>query len=211
MSDDLPGPVAEALARADTWEELPTGLEDRIVAAIRTEPVPIAAARQHSARKRVPVWLTIAAAVVGVVAGAAVVAMFSDDDDDREVAGDTIEADLVGTELAPEASATAQFTATPAGLKILLDAEGLPGAAPDEMYEAWIGDGEIRVSAGTFHLRQGDDAIELWAGTDDPRFHIISVTIEPIDGNPESSGQVVMRGEYQLGPAATEEALAYRD
>jgi hypothetical protein len=208
MSDELPGPVAEALARADTWEELPSELEDRIVAAIRTEPVPIA---QHSRRRRVPVWLTIAAAVVGVVAGAAVVAFFSGDGDDRERAGDTIEASLTGTELAPGASASAQFTATPAGLKILLDAEGLPGAAPDEMYEAWIGDGTIRVSAGTFHLREGDDAIELWAGTDDPRFHIISVTIEPIDGDPESSGRVVMRGEYQLGPAATEEALAYRD
>jgi hypothetical protein len=155
------------------------------------------------------VWLTIAAAVVGIVAGAAVVAMFSDNDD-QEVAGDTIEASLTGTELAPDASASALFTATPAGLKILLDADGLPGAAPDEMYEAWIGDGQIRVSAGTFHLRDGDDAIELWAGTDDPRFHIISVTIEPIDGDAESSGRVVMRGEYQLAPAADEEALEYR-
>jgi len=210
MSDELPGPVAEALARADTWEELPGGLEDRIVAAVRTEPVPIAAARQHAARRRVPVWLTVAAAVIGVVAGAALVALFSDDGD-QELAGDTIETNLTGTELAPDATASAQFSATPAGLKILLDAEGLPGAAPGEMYEAWIGDGEIRVSAGTFHLRDGDDAIELWAGTDDPRFHIISVTIEPIDGDPESSGRVVMRGEYQLGQAATEEAMAYRD
>jgi hypothetical protein len=209
MSDELPRPVAEALARPDTWEDLPDGLEDEIVAAIRTGPVPITAAPRAAARRRVPVWLTIAAAIVGIVAGAAVVAMFSDNDD-QEVAGDTIEADLTGTELAPDASASALFTATPAGLKILLDAEGLPGAAPDEMYEAWIGDGEIRVSAGTFHLRDGDDAIELWAGTDDPRFHIISVTIEPIDGDAESSGRVVMRGEYQLAPAAEVEALEYR-
>jgi hypothetical protein len=208
MSDELPGPVAEVLARADTWEELPDGLEDEIVAAIRSGPVPIAAAHDHAARRRVPVWLTIAAAIVGIVAGAAVVALFSDDN--QEVAGDTIEAELTGTELAPDASASALFTATPAGLKILLDAEGLPGAAPGEMYEAWIGDGDIRVSAGTFHLREGDDAIELWAGTDDPRFHIISVTIEPIDGDAGSSGRVVMRGEYQLAQSADEEALEYR-
>jgi hypothetical protein len=208
MSDELPGPVAEALARPDTWEDLPDGLEDEILAAIRTEPVPIAAARRKGARRRVPVWLTIAAAIAGIAAGAAVVALFSDGD--QEVAGEPIEADLAGTELAPDASASALFTATPAGLKILLDAEGLPGAAPDEMYEAWIGDGEIRISAGTFHLRDGDDAIELWAGTDDPRFHIISVTIEPIDGDAESSGRVVMRGEYRLGQAADEEALEYR-
>jgi hypothetical protein len=207
MSDELPGPVAEVLARADTWEDLPDGLEDEIVAAIRTGPVPIAAHRQ-AARRRVPVWLTIAAAIVGIVAGAAVVALISDDD--LEVAGDTIEAELTGTELAPDASATALFTATPAGLKILLDAEGLPGAAAGEMYEAWIGDGDIRVSAGTFHLREGDDAIELWAGTDDPRFHIISVTIEPIDGDAESSGRVVMRGEYRLAQTTDEEALEYR-
>ena len=70
------------------------------------------------------------------------------------------------------------------------------------MYEAWISDGEIRVSAGTFHLRDGHNPIELWAGTDDPRFHIITVTLEPIDGVAESSGQVVLKGEFSLPGAA---------
>ena len=104
-----------------------------------------------------------------------------------------------------EAHATAKafFTPTPAGLKILLDADGLAGADPDHMYEAWISDGEIRVSAGTFHLRDGHDPIELWAGTDDPRFHLITVTIEPIDGVAESSGQVVLKGEFSM-PGGTE-------
>ena len=110
----------------------------------------------------------------------------------------TTESTLAGTDLAPGAAATAFFTPTPAGLKIMLDAEGLAGAKPGEMYEAWISDGGIRVSAGTFHLRNGHNPIELWAGTDDPRFHIITVTIEPIDGVAESSGQVVLKGDFTL-------------
>ena len=106
---------------------------------------------------------------------------------------------MAGTDLAPDATATAFFTPTPAGLKILLDADGLAGARQGEMYEAWISDGTVRVSAGTFHLRNGHNPIELWAGTDDPRFHIITVTLEPIDGVAESSGQVVLKGEFSLG------------
>jgi hypothetical protein len=129
------------------------------------------------------------------------------DDDDDELAAATTETALVGTDLAPDASATAEFTPTPAGLKILLDAEGLASAGPGEMYEAWIGDGEIRVSAGTFHLRGGDAPIELWAGTDDPRFRIITVTLEPIDGVAETSGEVVLRGEFTLaGDAASSDS-----
>ena len=116
---------------------------------------------------------------------------------------------LAGTDLAPDATATAFFTPTPAGLKILLDADGLAGADPDDMYEAWISDGQIRVSAGTFHLRNGHNPIELWAGTDDPRFHVITVTLEPIDGVAESSGQVVLKGEFSL-PAAAPTPTAIR-
>ena len=77
---------------------------------------------------------------------------------------------LEGTDAQPGASANVVISATPAGLKILLDTEGLPGAPDGYMYEAWVGDDTIGVSAGTFHLRGGDGPIELWAGVTGPEF-----------------------------------------
>ena len=205
MSDELPRAVETALARADVWDDPRLGLEDDIVAAIRAEPVPLDSARRARERRSLPRWLLATAAVAIIAVGAVVVVRLGSDD--PELASDTTESTLAGTDLAPDARATAFFTPTPAGLKILLDAEGLAGAKPGEMYEAWISDGEIRVSAGTFHLRDGHNPIELWAGTDDPRFHIITVTVEPIDGVAESSGQIVLKGDFQL-PGAEPDADA---
>jgi hypothetical protein len=204
MSDELPRAVETALGSADVWDEPRPGLEDDIVAAIRAGPVTLDSARRRRGRRAMPAWLVSAAAVAVIAVGAVLVVRAAGDD---EVAGDTTEAGLSGTDLAPTASATALFTPTPAGLKILLDAAGLAGAEPGQMYEAWISDGEIRVSAGTFHLRDGHDPIELWAGTDDPRFHVMTVTVEPIDGVADSSGQVVLRGEFQM-PGAGESSDA---
>lgn len=196
MSDELLRAVEVALARADVWDDPRPGLEDDIVAAIRAEPVALDAVRTSRERRRVPGWLIASAAVAVLAVGAVVVVRAAGDN--QEVASDTTEASLAGTDLAPDATASAFFTPTPAGLKILLDANGLAGADPGHMYEAWISDGQIRVSAGTFHLRNGHNPIELWAGTDDPRFHVITITIEPIDGVAESSGQVVLKGEFSL-------------
>lgn len=196
MSDELPRAVQTALTRAEVWDDPRPGLEDDIVTAIRAEPVPLDTARRSRERRSFPRWLVAAAAVAVIAVGAVVVVRLADDG--SELASDTTEATLAGTDLAPAATATAFFTPTPAGLKIMLDADGLAGAKQGEMYEAWISDGAIRVSAGTFHLRNGHNPIELWAGTDDPRFHIITVTIEPIDGVAESSGQIVLKGEFSL-------------
>ncbi len=195
MSDELSPAIASALSHPEVWDSPPAALEDAIVAAIAAEPVPIESARRRTIRGSLPPWLTAAAVIAVIAVGAAVVARIAEDDTGSAASS---EATLTGTDLAPGASAVVRFEPTPAGLKILLDADGLAGAQPDEMYEAWISDGEIRVSAGTFHLRGGDAAIELWTGTDDTRFHIMTVTAEPIDGVADSSGRVVLQGEFQL-------------
>jgi anti-sigma-K factor RskA len=200
VSDELPRAVQAALSRADVWDEPRPGLEDDIVAAIRAEPASIDTARRAREGRSFPRWLVAAAAVALIAVGAALIVRTTGGN--SESASDTTESTLAGTDLAPDATATAFFTPTPAGLKILLDADGLAGAKQGEMYEAWISDGNVRVSAGTFHLRNGHNPIELWAGTDDPRFHIITVTLEPIDGVAESSGQVVLKGEFSLPGAA---------
>jgi hypothetical protein len=200
VDDDLSPAISRWLARAATWDSPPDELEGSVLAAISAEqdnlPISLEAARRRRVTGTLPRWLTAAAIVAVVAAGVAVVGKALSSDGPEGAA--PVEISMAGTELAPAATAVATLSATPAGLKILLDAEGLPGAAPDEMYEAWVGDGTIRVSAGTFHLRGGDDPIELWAGVVEPGFHLLTVTREPVDGVAESSGQIVLRGEYTL-------------
>ena len=211
--DSLEEPTAEELAAVesllarvapdahgaeDLWAEAPDWLEDSIVEAIGAEAAQVPASvttlemhRSNRLRQRV---LATAAAAVLLVAG---VILFANRTD--RVTG--VEVAMVGTEAAPTATASAELFDTPAGLKILLDVEGLDGAPADFFYEAWISDGSRRVSAGTFHLRNGDNEIELWAGVVDPAFNTISVTLEPLDGVAESSGDVRLRGTFDLADA----------
>lgn len=195
-SDDDLAALAALLARADTWAEPPRELEDSVVAAIAGEAGTLRpAARVTGAEERArEMWsgsrmLGAAAAVVIVVVG--IVLM-------TRGASDGVTFALAGTDAEPEASAEVVVSATPAGLKILLDTEGLPGAPEGYMYEAWVGDGTIGVSAGTFHLRGGDGPIELWAGVTGPEFHRLWITLEPIDDDAASSADARLRGEFSL-------------
>ncbi len=207
MSDHLDSeqdPSAEELAvlevllsRPELWDDPPAGLEDSIVTAIIAEAAsdgyvaaPTALTdRRANRRTKLRIWVGAAAAAVVVVVGVTIATRGSDDATVAD--GLTM---LTGTDLAPTASASVTTTATPAGLKMILATSGL-GAAPEGfMYEAWVGNGSIRVSAGTFHLKGGEGPIALWAGVDDPSFDQLSVTLEPIDGIAESSGQAVLRG-----------------
>lgn len=199
------------LARADAWDDPPAGLEDSVVAAITAEAgsgraaatvsgehgaAPAATAPTDLADRRARrTWspgtaLAAAAAVAIVVAGLVVTT--------RGGGGDGVAFAMSGTEAAPNASADVTIAATPAGMKILLDAHGLDGAPDGYMYEAWVGDGEIGISAGTFHLRGGNDRIELWAGVTGPEFRRLWITLEPIDDDAAPSGDTRLRGEFSL-------------
>lgn len=214
--DELAG-LNALLSRADVWDEPPPGLEDAVVAAIATEAgrAPLAppsadeasvpslderrasqATRRSRRRSNAPWWLGAAAAAVLIVGG---IALFGRGDDTADEPGIAVALDPA--EAAGDASATAQVSATPAGLKIVLDVDDLPGAPEGFFYEAWLSDGDIRVSAGTFHLREGDNPIALWAGVADPAFNQLSVTLEPLDGDPASSGDVRFRGEFDFAQA----------
>lgn len=201
-SDDDIAALAALLARAEAWDEPPRDLEDAVVAAIGAEAgaqageasparPPVLADRRAQPRWSTSRILAAAAAIAVVVAG--VVAITGGGDD-----GGGVTFALEGTDASPGASADVVLSATPAGMKILLDAEGLPGAPDGYMYEAWVGDGTIGISAGTFHLRGGDGPIELWAGVTDPSFVRLWVTLEPIDADTSSSGDARLRGVFSL-------------
>jgi hypothetical protein len=201
-SDDELAALAALLDRAAPWDDLPSGLEDAVVGAITGELVgrpadapsaPVAATPLAPRRARRS-WsaaslVGAAAAVVLTVAGVAIL-----------VRGDTdgVTFALEGTEAEPGATADATVSATPAGLRIILDTDGLPAAPEGYMYEAWVGDGELAVSAGTFHLRGGDESIELWAGVSDPHVRYLWITLEPLDDDAASSTDARLRGEFSL-------------
>ena len=189
------------LARAEQWVDPPRSVEDDVVAAIADEAdaqavrdadVAPTSLDEHRARRS---WsagrlLGAAAAVAVIVAGVAIIGRGGGDNG--------VAFAMEGTDAAPDASAAVVVTATPAGLKILLEADGLPGAPDGYMYEAWVGDGDLSVSAGTFHLRGGSGTIELWAGVTDRSFRRIWITLEPIDDDPASSRDARLRGEFSL-------------
>jgi hypothetical protein len=102
---------------------------------------------------------------------------------------------LVGTDLAPGASAEALIDPGPLGVRITLDVSGLAPSPPGTYYQAWVRKSpEIGISAGTFHLRGGDGEIELWAGVSTEDYPLITVTLQQEGDGTESSGKVVLKG-----------------
>ena len=190
-----------ALLRSDAvWAEPPAGLEASIVERITTEspspewlraeaarPAPVSRHRSWAA----PV-LAAAAAVAAFVAGF----LIADRDDDGVAA--IAEVDLVGTELAPDASASGDVTDRGAGYSIRLDVGGLPPAAEGEYYEGWLraDDGEM-VSVGTFHMRSGDGPIVLWSGVRIAEYHTLVITEELERSGEEPSDLVVLEGQVE--------------
>lgn len=132
--------------------------------------------------------LSGAAAAALLILGVLGIASLGDDEEPPD-----IEVALEATDLAPAATATLAVTETERGTLLLLDVDDLPPAAPGTYYEAWMRiDAEIGVSAGTFHLRGGDDPIILWTGVSPDDYPLFTVTIQP-EAQAESSGVVVLR------------------
>jgi hypothetical protein len=206
VSDDelelAPG-LRDLLADEATWSDPAPGGADALLAAIRSTPpgqrpaapgpAPGPAPAAAPARRpRVGLRVLAAAAVVAVVAAVAGVVLTVTGGDDgaaREVA-------IGGTELAPDASAVASVEELGSGLAIELDVRGLPPAAPGTYYQAWVRSPDgATVTVGTFHMRAGDEVVELWAGVDLDDYPILTVTLQQEGAGAESSGRVVLMGE----------------
>jgi hypothetical protein len=190
--------VSGVLADEATWAQPPPELADAIMARIALEPTPLGARRKRWTRPLLGTMAAVAAAVL-IVVGVVVTDPFSDDG-----TGTGQEVALAGTELAPDASATADLRNTPTGVSITLDVRGLAPAPLGFYYQAWVKGPAGLVAIGTFHMR-GEDAaagdgdeqtepVELWSGVDLANYPDITVTLEPEDGDPASSGQRVLAG-----------------
>ena len=188
------------------WAEPAPGGVDDLLAAIGAEsagrpdttappsfapPPPAGRSAQHRRRRR---FALAAAAAVVVLAGVVgvVVSTAADDTGGGEFA-------VAGTELAPGASAVATVEERPSGVAIGLDVSGLPPAEPGTYYQAWVKGPAGLVTVGTFHMRGGDDDVELWSGVELDRYPTLTVTLQQEGGGQESSGQVVLSGEIGRG------------
>jgi Anti-sigma-K factor rskA len=186
----------DLLADHAVWAEpSPTGV-DELLAAIQAESggtVPPAAPAAHPrqpsrGRSR---RLVLVAAAAGIVAVAGVVGVLARSADDG--AGEDFA--VAGTELAPDASGVATVEVTGSGVAIELDVSGLPPAGPGTYYQAWVKGPDGLVTVGTFHMRGGDDHVELWSGVPLDRYPTFTVTLQEEGAGQESSGQVVLSGE----------------
>ena len=67
--------------------------------------------------------------------------------------------------------------------------EGLNPAPDGFVYEFWLSDGPVHISAGTFH---SDGEIELWSGVSRADFPRLWITLEPLDEDESPSGNTVL-------------------
>jgi Anti-sigma-K factor rskA len=185
----------DLLADDAVWAEpSPTGVDD-LLAAIEAESggrvpaAPVARPRVPSRRRTRRLMLVAAAAGVVAVAGLVGILVRSADD------GGGQDFAVAGTELAPEASGVATVEETGSGVAIELDVSGLPPAEPGTYYQAWVkGPGGL-VTVGTFHMRGGDDHVDLWSGVPLDRYPTLTVTLQEEGAGQESSGRVVLSGQ----------------
>jgi hypothetical protein len=189
----------DLLADDAVWAEpSPTGVDD-LLAAIQTESggtVPAAPATAPAAQPRVPSRrrsrrLMLVAAAAGIVAVAGVVGILVRSADDG--AGQDFA--VAGTELAPNASGVGTVEETGSGVSIELDVSGLPPAEPGTYYQAWVKGPDGLVTVGTFHMRGGDDHVDLWSGVPLDRYPTLTVTLQQEGAGQESSGRVVLSGD----------------
>ena len=172
--------VDELLADPALWADPPAALGDRVVAAVARE-----SGRADRSRSRRPGYLLGAVAASLVLAiGAGLTFRLTRPDPVVYRAG------VGATALAPGASGDVSLTRTTSGWRVRLHVDGLPRRDHGQVYEAWLKDEQgVLVSIGTFN--QGDD-VTLWAGVSPDDFSTLTVTRELTDGNPASSGQVVL-------------------
>lgn len=165
-----------ALSDAAVWEEPAPELSERIVSMISARPPAADAARPTRWA-----WLVAGAAAV-LIAVVAVVAVTRAPAPDWEVT-------MRGTDLASEATSDVAGWNTDAGTRMRLTIEGLPPAPIGTVYELWLSNAELHVSAGTF---TAGGEIELWTGVPRSDYPRLWVTIEPLDTDESPSGRTVL-------------------
>ena len=162
-----------------TWSQPPPDLRARVLDEANTPQY------VESVRPRLRgAWLALAAAVVAAVVG--FVVLLPD-----EPTGPTFA--LAGTDLAPDATATAEIVTLDAGIALRLEISGLPPAEAGMYYAAWMEGESGVVAAGSFHWHD-PGPVGLWSGVEPDRYPHFFVTLQSQRDGPDPSDRVVMEG-----------------
>ena len=169
-----------ALAHPAAWIEPDPDLEERVVAAIAD-----IGSRHRSRTFRYAVLGGAAAVLLAV--GLTIGVTLHHESRPLQYA-----ASLSGTQIAPGATGDVTLTKTSGGWKIDLHATGLPRRDNGTYYEAWLkNDAGVLVPVGTFNEPLD---VTLWAGVPPTSHPIFTVTRQLANGDPASTGQVVLVG-----------------
>jgi len=167
--------------------------DNGVSAAAADGPGPVAAAHAAPTRRSRWRWPVAAAAAALILVVGAAALLIAPGSDDSHPPGQAFS--IAGTPMAPGASAVATVDSQPAGVAIVLDVHGLPPADPGTYYQAWVENGEGKVTVGTFHMRGGDGWIYLWSGVDPHEYPNLNVTLEDEGPDQSWSGRVVLTGK----------------
>jgi hypothetical protein len=165
---------------------------ERMVAAAdpvpAAEPVPSNVVPMRERRSR-PWLLAVAAAVVGAAVGAGAVAVLQGDDE----GGASVAAAALDPLENADASGSARVVEREDGTRVL-ELELQAPDLDDAYYEVWLLRPDVSglVPVGT--TQAGTSQFEIPDDLDLGQFPVVDVSIEPLDGDPEHSGDSVVRG-----------------
>ncbi|WP_158412502.1 anti-sigma factor [Ilumatobacter nonamiensis] len=150
--------------------------------AVPPPPTSLAAVRD---RRRSGWWLASAAAAVFVVAAGAMVWLRSDPA--VEVVA-TVDLEQLGD----SGEGTAELIDDDGTLELRLATDGIENA--DGFAEVWLINSDLTQLVSLGPVRD-DETYVLPSGLDPAAFPVVDVSHEPLDGNPEHSGDSVLRGQ----------------
>ncbi len=169
-----------ALTDPAIWEEPPPELENQVVALIASRRNRNTAGAGWLGR-----WIRPLAAAAAALVVVGLYGVLRPPSPDWEVV-------MPGTSLAPLATSTVTGWNTQSGTRMVLAVNGLDAAPPGYVYEFWLSQGPLHISAGTF---TADGDIELWTGVTRANFPRLWVTLEPLDDDQSPSGHTVLDTE----------------
>lgn len=168
-----------AITDPAVWEEPSSDLGGQVVMLLQGSASPPKRTLWH---RRALAGVVAVAAVLVLVAAVVVV---------RSDAPDWT-VDIAGTEEAPVAIGTIDGWQTPNGTRMVLNIDGLDPAPDGYVYELWLSQGPIHVSAGTF---TATDDVVLWSGVARRDYPRLWITREAIDED-ESPSPTTMMDTY---------------
>ena len=162
----------------------PPELKDWVLARVRSE-------RRQATGGRWRIWLPVAAALL-VVAFLSFGVL-------RVVTGPSDGLALAATSAAPQAGGELRGEQVGDNLKVELDAWGLRKPEDGGYYEMWYAKASGgRISCGTFTVQpDGSATVSMSAPVSSVAYPEIEITQEPDDGDPGSSGKVVLKGSLR--------------